>query len=78
MRLPKIFWNYFSFFCAAVISVIVATMAVNSIEKISRDQVKKELLIGGVDWADVETIGLQVFLIGNAPDEASRFNDLSL
>ena len=43
-------------------------MAVNSIEKISRDQVKKELLTGGVDWADVETIGLQVFLIGNAPD----------
>ena len=78
MRLPKIFWNYFSFFSAAVISVIVATMAVNSIEKISRDQVKKELLIGGVDWADVETIGLQVFLIGNAPDEAGRFNALSL
>ena len=78
MRLPKIFWNYFSFFSAAVISVIVATMAVNSIEKISRDQVKKELLTGGVDWADVETIGLQVFLIGNAPDEAGRFNALSL
>ena len=78
MRLPKIFWNYFSFFSAAVISVIVATMAVNSIEKISRDQVKKELLSGGVDWADVETIGLQVFLIGNAPDEAGRFNALSL
>ena len=53
-------------------------MAINSIEKISRDQVKKELLIGGVDWADVETIGLQVFLIGNAPDEAGRFNALSL
>ena len=53
-------------------------MAVNSIEKISRDQVKKELLTGGVDWADVETIGLQVFLIGNAPDEAGRFNALSL
>ena len=78
MRLPKIFWNYFSFFSAAVISVIVATMAVNSIEKISRDQVKKELLTGGVDWADVETIGLQVFLIGDAPDEAGRFNALSL
>ena len=78
MRLPKIFWNYFSFFSAAVISVVVATVAVNSIEKISRDQVKKELLSGGVDWADVETIGLQVFLIGNAPDEAGRFDALSL
>ena len=31
-------------------------MAVNAIEKISRDQVKKELLTGGYDWADVETI----------------------
>ena len=53
-------------------------MAINSIEKISRDQIKKELLIGGIDWADVETIGLQVFLIGNAPDEAGRFKALSL
>ncbi len=61
MRLPKIFWNYCSFFSAAVISVIVATMAINSIEKISRDQVKKELLIGGVDWADVETIVCKFF-----------------
>jgi len=39
----------------------VATMAINSIEKISRDQVKKELLIGGVDWADVETIVCKFF-----------------
>ena len=53
-------------------------MAINSIEKISRDQIKKELLTGGIDWADVETIGLQVFLIGNAPDEAGRFKALSL
>ena len=78
MHLPKIFWNYFSFFSAAVISVIVASTAVNFVEKTSRDQIQKELLAGGVDWADVETIGLQVFLIGNAPDEAGRFNALSL
>ena len=78
MRVPKIFWNYFTFFSAAVISVLVATAAVNFIEKTSGDQIKKELLTGGVDWADVETIGLQVFLIGNAPEEASRFDALSL
>ena len=70
MRIPKIFWNYFSFLSAAVISVIMATMAVNFIEKTSRDQIEKQLLTGGVDWVDVETIGLQVFLIGDAPDEA--------
>ena len=78
MRIPKIFWNYFSFFSAAVISVLMAIMAVNFIEKTSHDQIKKQLLIGGVDWVDVETIGLQVFLIGDAPDEAGRFNALSL
>ena len=78
MKVPKIFWNYFSFFSAAVVSVLLATMAVNFIEITSRDQIKKELLAGGVNWADVETIGLQVFLIGNAPDEASRFNAISL
>mgnify|MGYP003318398403 CR=1 FL=1 len=78
MRVPKIFWNYFSLFFAAVISVLVATVIVGFIEKTSRDQVKKELLTGGVNWANVETVGLQVFLIGNAPDEASRFNAISL
>ena len=78
MRIPKIFWNYFSFFSAAVISVLIATTAVNFIEKTAHDQIKKQLLTGGVDWVDVETIGLQVFLIGDAPDEAGRFNALSL
>ena len=78
MSVPKIFWNYFSFFSAAVVSVLLATMAVDFIENTSRVQIKKELLAGGVNWADVETIGLQVFLIGNAPDEASRFNAISL
>ena len=78
MRVPKIFWNYFSLFFAAVISVQVATVIVDFIEKTSRDQVKKELLTGGVNWANVETVGLQVFLIGNAPNEAGRFNAISL
>ena len=78
MGIPKIFWNYFSFFSAAVISVLIATTAVNFVEKISHDQIKKQLLNGGVDWVDVKTIGLQVFLVGNAPDEAGRFNALSL
>ena len=78
MRVPTIFWNYFSFFSAAVMSVLVATSAINFIEKNSRDQIKKELLSAGVDWAGVETIGLQVFLIGNAPDEAGRFRALSI
>ena len=78
MSVPKIFWNYFSFFSAAVVSVLLAIIAVDFIEDTSRDQIKKELLAGGVNWADIETVGLQVFLIGNAPDEASRFNAISL
>ena len=53
MRVPKIFWNYFSFFSAAVVSVLLATMAVDFIENTSRVQIKKELLAGGVNWADV-------------------------
>ncbi len=56
----------------------MATSGINFIEKNSRDQIKKELLSAGVDWAGVETIGLQVFLIGNAPDEAGRFRALSI
>ena len=56
----------------------MATTAVNFVEKTAHDQIKKQLLTGGVDWVDVKTIGLQVFLIGDAPDEAGRFNALSL
>ena len=44
MQLPKVFWNYLSFFSAAITSVLVATVAIDLIEKTSRDQVKKELL----------------------------------
>jgi len=47
MQLPKVFWNYFSFFSAAIISVLVATVAIGLIEKTSREKVKKELLKGG-------------------------------
>ena len=49
MRVPKIFWNYFTFFSAAVISVLVATGAVNFIEKTSLDQIKKELMVASAD-----------------------------
>ena len=46
----------FSFFSAAVISVLMATKAVNFIEETAHDQIKKQLLTGGVDWVDVEQI----------------------
>ena len=49
MSVPKIFWNYFSFFSAAVVSVLLAIIAVDFIEDTSRDQIKKELLAGGVN-----------------------------
>ncbi|MEO0414066.1 MAG: alanine/glycine:cation symporter family protein, partial [Verrucomicrobiota bacterium] len=46
-------------------------------EETSENAVRTELDRDALTWADVDTNGLQVFLIGTAPTEASRFQALS-
>ena len=48
-----------------------------AIEEISAEDVRTELDRDALTWADVDTNGLQVFLIGTAPNEADRFQALS-
>jgi len=48
------------------------------IERVSAAAVKTKLLTEGITWADVEADGLQVRLIGTAPNEASRFRAVNL
>ncbi len=43
------------------------------IENVSASAVKSRLLTEGITWAEVEADGLQVRLIGTAPNEAARY-----
>jgi OOP family OmpA-OmpF porin len=63
---------------AGLMSLGGAWLAADRIEAGARAEVGLALVRGGHDWAEVEADGLQVILTGTAPDEASRFNALTL
>ena len=77
MRLSSIFTTLSIFAGAAAVSLIAANLSVGVIESASKSDVLNELDAEGLTWAEVDTNGLQVFLIGTAPDEAARFQALS-
>ncbi len=58
---------------AAGLSVIVAVVAAITIERRSTEDIATLLQADGITWVTVSANGLQVFLDGTAPDEASRF-----
>ena len=58
---------------AAAVSGGVAWLAAEYVERMSRATVTEGLVSAGIDWADVQTDGLQVILTGRAPDERARF-----
>ncbi|MGX9355360.1 OmpA family protein [Roseobacteraceae bacterium S113] len=58
-------------------SVVAASLSVGLIEDASETAVQQELQVAGLDWAEVDAEGLNVFLIGTAPNEAARFAALS-
>lgn len=62
-----------SFVVAGALSVGVAIFAAFTIEERSTADVDTALGADGITWVDVTANGLQVFLDGTAPDEASRF-----
>jgi OOP family OmpA-OmpF porin len=62
-----------SFALAGALALAVAVAAAITIERRSTEAVREVLAEEGFDWAEVEADGLQVFLRGTAPDEASRF-----
>lgn len=77
MRLSAIVSVLLAFATALGLSLLTATHAAGWIERASKSEVLRELQSEGLDWAEVDTNGLQVFLIGTAPDEARRFLALS-
>ena len=77
MRLSSVFILICSFVLAGVLSLGAAWVAAGAVEESSESAVRTELDRDGLTWADVDTNGLQVFLIGTAPTEAARFQALS-
>lgn len=78
MRLSTIFSIAGVFLAAAVLSLVCASFAVGMIEENSRNTVRNTLDENGMTWAEVDANGLQVFLAGTAPSEATRFKALSV
>ena len=77
MRLSSVFILLSTFLIAAVLSLGAAWVAAGAVEESSERAVRTELDRDALTWADVDTNGLQVFLIGTAPTEADRFQALT-
>ncbi|MBV0910899.1 OmpA family protein [Anianabacter salinae] len=78
MRLRTIIPVLGAFLLGAIFSVGVAVLANGSIEVSSHYDVRTRLAEEGIDFASLDTDGLQVFLRGEAPDEATRFRAVAL
>ncbi|WP_417742744.1 OmpA family protein [Salipiger sp.] len=78
MRLSRIAIPAAALLIAAVLCVITAFFSVRLVEDSSISGVEEALDIAELDWADVDVNGLQVFLIGEAPDEAARFQAVTV
>ncbi len=78
MRLSSVFAIAGVFVAAGAVCLICARFAVATIEDTSRTAVLNALDKDGLVWSEVNTDGLQVYLAGTAPSEASRFRALSV
>ncbi|MDT8857125.1 OmpA family protein [Paracoccaceae bacterium Fryx2] len=78
MRLPNTMIAPAAFAGAAVLAGLVSFWAAMAIEQRSTSAVTSVLLGDGITWASVRSDGLQVQLIGTAPNEAARFRAVNL
>jgi OOP family OmpA-OmpF porin len=67
------FVTVLSFIAAGAVAIVVAIITAIAIERRSIEDVSALLMSEGFPWVEVDADGLQVFLQGTAPDEASRF-----
>ncbi len=77
MRLSSVILMLGIFALAGAFCLAAAMFSVRMIEDNSRLEVIRVLGEAGIDWADADTDGLQVFVVGTAPTEAARFRALS-
>jgi OOP family OmpA-OmpF porin len=78
MRLSFLFAVGATFLLAAGTSLVSARFAANAIERATEIGVRTALDTAAHEWAEVQASGLQVILSGEAPDEATRFNALTV
>jgi OmpA-OmpF porin, OOP family len=78
MRLSSLFAISGTFLVAFILCLFAARFSVNVIEEGSRNGVRNTLDEAGMTWTEVDADGLQVFLAGTAPSEATRFKALSV
>ncbi|WP_158969113.1 OmpA family protein [Chachezhania sediminis] len=67
-----------AFICAAGLSLVAARFAVTVIERSSEIATRDALDFEDLGWAEVHANGLQLVLHGLAPDEAERFDAISV
>jgi len=77
MRLSSLFLTLAAFVVAGALAVVAAYFSSRLIEDASIVGVQSELDRDALTWATVDANGLQVFLAGNAPTEADRFQAVS-
>ena len=77
MRLSSYSTVAATFLVAGALCTVAAGFAVTLIEDNSKTAVRRALDKESLTWADADTNGLQVFLIGTAPNEAQRFKAVS-
>ncbi|MEP3945336.1 OmpA family protein [Ascidiaceihabitans sp.] len=77
MRLSSLIIVAATFVGAAAVSLVAANFSVKLIEETSEIGVRQALDDAKMPWAEVAADGLQVTLLGIAPNEARRFSALS-
>ena len=61
-----------------ILALLASRFSVQLIEDHSVVSVRRALSEQSLSWADADANGLQVFVIGTAPNEAQRFRALSV
>jgi OOP family OmpA-OmpF porin len=67
-----------AFGVAAVVSALIALAAAFLIENRSATMVRSQILAEGLTWVEVQADGLQIHLLGTAPNEAARYRVVNL
>lgn len=78
MKLRKTVLTVSAIAVAATLASLGAWWSALAIEKRSAAAVSSKLLSNGITWASVEADGLQLRLIGTAPNEAARFRVVNM
>ena len=77
MRLSHYALPIATFGLAGFASIIAAWFSVALVEEASEDAVSQQLQDAGLRWASADATGLQVFVIGTAPNEGDRLRAMS-